>query len=119
MAGKQHQKRFSRRRRPHVHFRRIFEDIHSDLAEIPPGRDGPRYVITFTDDYSRGLWAYAMKSKSQALHKFQLFEAWVYRQFDAKIRRFLYDNGGEFLTIGTYPELQGVEFDTSAPYCKQ
>lgn len=119
MAGKQHRKRFSRRRRPHVHSKRMFEVIHSDLTEMPPGRDGSRYVITFTDDYSRGSWAYAMKSKSQALHKFQLFEAWVYRQFDAKIRRFLCDNGGEFLTIGAYLEAQGVEFDTSAPYCKQ
>jgi hypothetical protein len=36
MAGKQHQKRFSRRRRPHVHSKRIFEVIHSDLAEMPP-----------------------------------------------------------------------------------
>jgi transposase InsO family protein len=60
-----------------------------------------------------------MKSKSQALSKFQLFEAWVQRQFDAKIRRFLCDNGGEFSPIDTYLESQGAEVDTSAPYCKQ
>ena len=119
MAGKQHQKRFSRRRRPQIHSSRIFQVIHSDLAKMPPGRDGSRYVITFTDDYSRGTWAYALRYKSQALSKFRLFEAWVQRQFDTKIRRFLCDNGGEFHPIGTYLVSQGVEFDTSAPYCKQ
>jgi hypothetical protein len=86
---------------------------------MPVGKDGSRYVITFTDDFSRGSWAYAMKWKSEALYKFKLFEAWVERQFEVKIRRFLCDNGREFLPIGAYPESKGVEFDTSAPYCKQ
>ena len=119
MTGKQHQKRFSRRRCSLRHSSRVFEFVHSDLAEMPVGKDGSRYVITFTDDYSRGSWAYAMKSKPEALHKFQLFESWVEKQFDVKIRRFLCDNGREFLSIGAYLEAKGVEFDTSAPYCKQ
>jgi hypothetical protein len=59
-----------------------------------------------------------MKRKSEALQKFQLFEAWVNRQFDLRIKRFLCDNGREYLSIGAYLEPQGVEFDTSAPYCK-
>jgi hypothetical protein len=67
--------------------------------EMPVGKDGSRYVITFTDDFSRGSWAYAMKWKSEALYKFKLFEAWVERQFEVKIRRFLCDNGREFLPI--------------------
>ncbi|KAJ5267340.1 hypothetical protein N7478_010148 [Penicillium angulare] len=33
-------------------------------------------------------------------------------------RRFLTDNGREYLPIGTHLESQGVEFDTSPPYCK-
>jgi hypothetical protein len=28
--------------------------IHSDIMEMPIAKDGSRYVITFTDDYS--LW---------------------------------------------------------------
>jgi hypothetical protein len=31
--------------------------------EMPIAKDGSRYVITFTDDYSRGSWAYAMRWK--------------------------------------------------------
>jgi transposase InsO family protein len=99
MSGKQHQKRYPRRKRPSIHSSRVFEFIHSDLMEMPVGKDGSRYVITFTDDFSRGSWAYAMKWKSEALYKFKLFEAWVERQFEVKIRRFLCDNGREFLPI--------------------
>ncbi|KAK9845696.1 hypothetical protein MYU51_006856, partial [Penicillium brevicompactum] len=44
--------------------------------------------------------------------------AWVHRQFGAQIKRFLTDNGREYLPIGTHLESQGVEFDTSPPYCK-
>jgi hypothetical protein len=71
-------------------------------------------VIILTDDYSRGTWAYAMKPKSQALLKVQLFEAWIQRQFEAKVRQFLCDNGRELSPIP-----KGVEFDTSAPCFKQ
>jgi transposase InsO family protein len=118
MSGKQHQKRNSRARRPRLHSSRIFEMVHSDIMEMPVAKDGSRYVITFTDDHSRGSWAYAMGWKHEALQKFRQFEAWVYRQFGAQIKRFLTDNGREYLPIGTYLEPQGVEFDTSPPYCK-
>jgi len=86
--------------------------------EMPIAKDGSRYVITFTDDYSRGSWAYAMRWKHEALQNFRQFEAWVHRQFGAQIKRFLTDNGREYLPIGTHLETQGVEFDTSPPYCK-
>lgn len=118
MSGKQHQKRNSRARRPRLHSSRIFEMLHSDIMEMPLAKDGSRYVITFTDDYSRGSWAYAMRWKHEALSKFRQFEAWVHRQFDARIKRFLTDNGREYLPIGTHLESKGVEFDTSPPYCK-
>jgi transposase InsO family protein len=118
MSGKQHQKRNSRARLPRLHSTRIFEMIHSDIMEMPIAKDGSRYVITFTDDYSRGSWAYAMRGKHEALQKFRLFEAWVHRQFGTQTKRFLTDNGREYLPIGTHLEIQGVEFDTSPPYCK-
>ena len=118
MSGKQHRKRFSRRKVPTVHSTRIFEYVHSDVAEMPTARDGSRYAITFTDDYSRGTWAYAMKRKAEALAKYKLFEAWVERQFEVRIKRFLSDNGGEYGPIRDHLEAQGIEYNTSAPYCK-
>jgi hypothetical protein len=66
----------------------IFEFVHSDIMEMPTENDGSRYVITFTDDLSRGSWGYVLKFKSEALQKFRRFQAWVYRQFDTRIKRF-------------------------------
>ncbi|KAJ5202928.1 hypothetical protein N7449_005007 [Penicillium cf. viridicatum] len=99
IPGKQHQKRNSRTRRPRLHSSRIFELIHSDIIEMPIAKDGSRY-------------------KHEALQKFRHFEARVHRQFGALIQRFLADNGRGYLPIGAYLESQGVEFDTSPPYCK-
>ncbi|KAJ5267756.1 hypothetical protein N7478_010564 [Penicillium angulare] len=99
MSGKQDQKRNSRARRPRLHSTRIFELIHSDIMEMPIAKDGSRW-------------------KHEALQKFRHFEAWAHRQFGAQIRRFLTDNGREYLPIGTHLESRGVEFDTSPPYCK-
>jgi transposase InsO family protein len=104
MSGKQHQKRNSRVRRPRLHSSRIFEMIPSDIMKMPVAKDGSRYVITLTDDYSRGSWAYAMRWKHEALSKFRQFEAWVHRQFGARIKRFLTENGREYLPIGSHLE---------------
>jgi hypothetical protein len=37
--------------------------IHSDIMEMPIAKDGSRYVITFTDDYSRGSIGISMMSE--------------------------------------------------------
>jgi hypothetical protein len=70
ISGKQHQKRNSRARRPRLHSTRIFEMIHSDIMEMSIAKDSSRYVITFTDDYSRDSWAYAMRWKHEALQSY-------------------------------------------------
>jgi transposase InsO family protein len=92
--------------------------IHSGIMDMPVAKDGCRYVITFTDDLSRCSWVYAMKWKREALQMVRHFEAWVYRQFGAGTKRFLTDNGREYLPVGTHLESQGAELDTSPPYCK-
>jgi hypothetical protein len=63
--------------RPRLHSTRRFEMIHSDIMEMPIAKDGSRYVIPFTDDYSRGLWAYAMRWKHEALQKYST--PWISR----------------------------------------
>jgi hypothetical protein len=78
MSGKRHQKRNSRARRPRVHSTRIYEMLHSDIMEMPIAKDGSRYVITLTGDYSLGSWAYAIRWKNEALQKFRQFEARVH-----------------------------------------
>jgi len=59
--------------------RRPLEIIHSDIwgPAQPPTINGNRYYITFIDDYTRFMWVYFLKEKSEALGKFMEFKAYV------------------------------------------
>ena len=39
-----------------------------------PGRGGYKYFITFTDDYSRDVYIYLMRHKSESFDKFKEFK---------------------------------------------
>ena len=67
MLGKMTRRRFNRKKKPSIHSHGAFELIHADTAEMPISPQGFRYFIQFTDDYSRGTWAYPMKSKAESL----------------------------------------------------
>lgn len=72
------------------------ELVHSDVAGPmqSPSFSGARYFITFIDDFSRKVWVYFMKKKSEALSCFERFciDAGV----PAALRT---DNGGEYFSV--------------------
>jgi transposase InsO family protein len=75
-----------------------FERIHSDLHEVPCLTSSSyRYWLTFIDDCSRYAWIYLLKHKSEAFNAFKLFKAMVEKQYDAVIRFFHEDKGGEYI----------------------
>ena len=119
MQGKMTRRRFNRKKKPSIHSYEVFELIHADTAEMPISPQGFRYFIQFTDDYSRGTWAYPMKSKAESLGRLKQFDLFVRRQFGTEIKRILTDNGRELRPIAYYLERQGALFDTSAPYSKE
>jgi hypothetical protein len=49
------------------------------------------------DDCSRYAWIYLLKRKSEAFDAFKLFKAMVEKQYDAVIRFFHEDKGGEYI----------------------
>ena len=55
-----------------------------------------RYMLTFIDDFSRYVWVYFMKEKSEALSKFKEFKEMVEKEVDRRIRCLRTDNGGEY-----------------------
>lgn len=77
---------------------RPLELVHSDLCgPLPvPSLTGARYVITFTDDYSRFTWVYFLKFKSEALDKFKLFKSQVENMLQQKLACLRSDRGGEY-----------------------
>jgi hypothetical protein len=52
----------------YVHF-----DVWGPTKEASMG--GSRYFVTFTDDFSRKLWVYFIKQKSEVFSKFKLWKA--------------------------------------------
>ena len=75
----------SRNKNPDAHTTKPLELVHTDLAGPidPASREDFRYSIAFTDDYSRAIFVYFLKNKSDTV---------------AKCIRL--DNGGEFISKG-------------------
>ncbi|KAJ9541510.1 hypothetical protein OSB04_028016 [Centaurea solstitialis] len=74
--------------------------IHTDLCGpfSHEAREGYRYFITFTDDFSRYGYVYLIRHKSEAFEKFKEFQNEVQNQLDKKIKFLRSDRGGEYLS---------------------
>ncbi len=86
----------------------ILDYVHSDLWG-PSRRSslgGSRYMLTIIDDYSRRVWPYFLKHKSEAFKAFKEWKVMVERQTEKKVKKLRTDNGMEFCSD---------EFDS---YCK-
>ena len=88
----------SRNHKPDIRATEPMQLIHTDLsgAVDPVSRDGFRYGITFTDDFSGTIFSYFLKHKSdatKALNKFLADTAPF-----GKIKQMRSDNGGEYIS---------------------
>ena len=97
---------------------RVLEFVHADLAGpiTPTGKDGFKYVLAFTDDYSGIVFPYMLKCKSDTLRATEKFLADVAPHGDVK--RLRTDNGGEFMS-NEYKELMvknKIKHETSASH---
>ena len=63
---------------------------------MPSKGNGSRYMLTFIDDFSRKVWAYFLKEKSEAFKVFKEWKALLENQTGKKIKRLRTDNGLEF-----------------------
>lgn len=72
--------------------------IHSDVCGPSDvvSIGGFRYFVTFIDDYSRKVWVYYLKEKSEVFEKFKEWKAMVENQTGKKIKYLRSDNGGEY-----------------------
>jgi hypothetical protein len=104
---------------------RLLELIHSDvIGPMPtPTMRGFRYIIMFTDDYSRYTVCYFMKLKSEAPARFKDYVAMAERQHpNSKVCRIRVDGGGEYDSREQFLEYlakEGIIREISAPYSQQ
>ena len=74
--------------------------IHSNLwgPSRVPSLGGTRYFLTLIDDYSRKVWIYFLKNKSETFLKFKEWKILVETQVGRKVKKLRTYNGLEFLS---------------------
>ena len=79
---------------------RPLELIHSDLCGPMNVESigGSKYALTFTDDYTRYVTVYFLKSKSEVLSKFEEYVNMVENMTGQKVQNLRTDNGGEYVS---------------------
>jgi len=93
--------------------------IHSDVVgpfQVRSHR-GNRYMVLFTDDYTRWSDAYYIPEKSNVLEKFQIFEAKM-ENLGHKIQYLRTDGGGEYSSAEfiRYLDRKGITRQITAPH---
>jgi hypothetical protein len=72
-------------------------------------RDGFQYFITFTDDFSRYIYIYLMRHKSESFEKFKEFQNEVQNQRGKTINFLHFDRVGEYLSHELSDQLKNME----------
>lgn len=103
---------------------KAMELVHMDLFGPidAPSLGGSRYAVLFTDDFTRWRSIYFMRAKSEALSKFQIFQANMSSLVPGcKIRGLHSDNGGEFTSrkFRLYCRRQRIVRTFTGPYAPQ
>jgi len=100
-----------------------FELIHSDVWGMSPvvSHAQYKYFVTFIDDYSRFTWIYFLRSKSEVFSMFKKFLTYVETQFQASVKKFRSDSGGEYMSneFQEYLQQKGILSQRSCPYTPQ
>ncbi|GJU21257.1 retrotransposon protein, putative, ty1-copia subclass [Tanacetum coccineum] len=90
-------------RKPFTHVveraKNILELIHTDVCSPfrIVSREGARYFITFSYDFSRDGYVYMLKHKHEVFEIFKEFQNEVENQLGNRIKAILSDRGGEYM----------------------
>ncbi|KAJ0550054.1 putative RNA-directed DNA polymerase [Helianthus annuus] len=100
-----------------------FELIHCDIwgGYRIPSYTRASYFLTIVDDYSRAVWIFLIKHKSDASQCLINFHKFVEVQFKKQIKRVRSDNGGEFTSnsMMSFYEKNGILLETTCPHTPQ
>ena len=82
---------------------------------------GNKYFVTFIDDFSRKLWTYLIKKKSEVIEVFTKFKSMVERQSGRKLKVLRTDGGGEYVSkdFDRLCEKEGIVHEVVPPYTPQ
>ncbi|GKB06343.1 retrotransposon protein, putative, ty1-copia subclass [Tanacetum coccineum] len=79
----------------------LLDLVHRDVCGpfLSAIKDGKRYYVTFTDDFSRYGYVYLIKYNSDTFKVFKRYQNKVENQVGRKIKVLRSDRGGEYLSI--------------------
>ncbi|CAJ2665756.1 unnamed protein product [Trifolium pratense] len=93
------------------------EIIFSDVWTSPVlSTDGLRYYCLFVDHYTRYIWLYPMKLKSDVQSIFPKFKTLVENFYQHKIKVLYTDNGGEYIGLRPFLSTHGISHHTTPPH---
>ncbi|GJW60856.1 ribonuclease H-like domain-containing protein [Tanacetum coccineum] len=77
----------------------VGELVHLDLwgPYKVSSKEGYKYFLTIVDDFSRAVWTFLMKSKTDVYENIVNFVNLIYNQFNKRIKVLRSDNGTEFV----------------------
>ncbi|GJR13998.1 retrotransposon protein, putative, ty1-copia subclass [Tanacetum coccineum] len=86
----------------------LLDLVHTDVCGPfrSTTKDGKRYYITFTDDFSRYGFVYLIKHKSGTFEMFKRYQNKVENQLGRKIKVLQSDRGGEYISIKFFDHLK-------------
>lgn len=101
----------------------MLELVHSDVCGPMKhtSNGGARYFLIFIDDFSRKVFVFFLKAKSDVYQKFIDFVVFAENQTGRKIKTLRSDNGGEYCNgrMRDFLKSKGIQHQTSAPYTPQ
>lgn len=101
----------------------MFDKIHSDVWGPSPTKsiEGYRYYMNFVDEYSSFMLIFPMVNKSDVFDIFVKFYAFISTQFNASIKCFQSDGGGEFMSqlFKEFLSRKRIKNMVSCPYTPQ
>ncbi|KAE8676646.1 hypothetical protein F3Y22_tig00111582pilonHSYRG00259 [Hibiscus syriacus] len=99
----------------------IRNDINNKEVCIasPIKSGGWQYYASFVDMYSRNVWVYLMRNKSDIVQAFNLFHALVKNQFNINIVALQTDGGGEYRGLACSLAAAGIKHRVTCSHTSQ
>jgi hypothetical protein len=94
------------------------ELIYTDVWGPAPTRslDDFSYYLVFVDHFSKYVWLYPLKNKSDVSFIFPKFKSVVEKFFNLPIVSLYSDNGGEFIKLKSFLSQNGISHFTTPPH---
>eukprot|EP00253_Pinus_taeda_P014834 PITA_14834 len=119
-AGKQHRSSFTNGESWRAS--KVLQLIHVDICgPMNTSITACKYFLLIVDDFSRKMWVYFLKYKSDAFSIFQKFKTLVEKESSCNIMTLRTDNGGEFCSsaFSNFCDTHGIKRQFTTPHTPQ